>query len=240
MSWKLFLTACLSFCLFIISGVGCQGVNDNYTYSVELDFTGPDYTMGTDTHQYAYVAWIEDSDGTNLQNLYLCERVIGANGTKTLHGTALPYWHTTKYDEENPDDYPTVDGVTGASTQVSKTVTRNLKIDETTEFRVCFEIDRSKNENDSFTDRPAFIYKSGLITLSGLEDSYPLTLVAYMPNDTLDDYYDDEYTQLPKDDVTIPGFEAYAYLTSLSYIWDSGEEYSDDLVTGLTARIIEN
>ena len=214
--------------LFVLSGfTGCPEADTGgeEEFSIELNFSGPD----TSSYKAVYTAWIEDAQGNNLQNLYVCNTVLGIG--KTLTGTALPFWKTEKYSEEHPENFPTTDGVTGASVQGSFTIERTLNIGGTTRFRVCFEIDRSLNANDYFTDRPAFIYQSDLINLNALETSYDLDLTAYMPNGTLSG----TWSQNPKEGVTIPDFEAYAYLTSLEYIAPH-----DNLVTGLTAVISGN
>ena len=194
---------------------------DGGEYRVLLNFSGPSVSPAV-----VYVAWIENENGNNLQNLYICNSVLGIG--KTLTGVALPYWHTEKYSAATPDDFPPTDGLTGASTQVSKTISRDLSIGSETKFRLCFEIDRSLNANEYFTDRPSFIYKSEVIDLSALKSSYSLPLVAFMPNATLDG----TWSQKPRDGKTVTGFAAYAYLTDLTYIAPI-----DDMVTGLSAEV---
>lgn len=105
---------------------------------INFSFTGPAVSPNT-----VYCVWIEDEGGKNLQNLYVCNRVVDIGGS--LLGDDLPNWKTKKYPENKK-----IDGVTGASTQESKTVSRSLSVGSAKRFRVCFEIDRSRNGNAYF------------------------------------------------------------------------------------------
>ena len=185
------------------------GGSDNpISYRLTLNFPG----VSSVGWAAVYVAWIENESGENLQNIYICQKIVEDMTTNPgkLTGIALPYWAREK--TENTD-LENVDAVTGASIQDATEFVRTLAIGNETKFRVCFEIDRSKNNNDYFTDRPCFIYKSALIDLNNLQESYELTLEAFMPNDTKDS----SFGQNPplKD---IPGFEVWKYMTALQYI----------------------
>lgn len=180
--------------------------------TLELHYVGPSSNL-----RVVYAAWLEDAEGNNIQNLYICNYVVGI-GTSLL-GDGLPVWSTTKYPQNGQ-----IDGVTGASVQGEMTVARGLEAEMNQQVRICFEIDRSTNGNTYFTDRPSFLYRSGLIDLSNLStgDEYPLILYAWMGNDT--DH--STYGQIPTQN--IPGYEAYKLMTDLSYI-----ENHDDMVSSL-------
>ncbi|MBN1116902.1 MAG: hypothetical protein JXA77_06850 [Bacteroidales bacterium] len=182
--------------------------DDTPSYKVKLDFPG----VSSVGWAAVYVAWIENESGENLQNIYICQKIIEDMTTNTgvLTGIALPYWAREK---TGNTDLENVDAVTGASIQDATEFERTLALGDVTKFRVCFEIDRSKNNNDYFTDRPCFIYKSALIDLNNLQESYELTLEAFMPNDTKGSSFGQNP---PLQD--IPGFEVWKYMTSLQYI----------------------
>ena len=204
----------------IISAVlGVNSCSDTESPVVKLSFTGPD----PGKYKKVYVAWIEDENGKNLQNLWVCKSLISTR--HPLTGTALPYWKTEKY-TRNPD----VDGVTEASEMVQQKniISRKLKIGDARTFRVCLEIDKSLNENAHFNDRPSYIYKSPLIDLDNPEPQYDLVLDGWMANDTLSG----TWSQAPKNPV--PDFKAYSYRQDLKYIAPA-----DDLVTSLSAIIIQ-
>lgn len=179
--------------------------------TVTLEYAGPDFS----SWKALYAAWIEDEQGNNLQNLYVCTHVRAQN----LTGTVLPYWETVKRTQKNDD----IDEVTGASLQGANTVTRRLNLGGIQRFRVCFEIDRSRNDNDYFIDRPSFTYKSALINLSGLEGPYGLALHGWMSNDTTG-----TFSQAPT--TPIAGWNSYT-----SYIAETGTADSwSDMVTSLS------
>jgi hypothetical protein len=184
-------------------------------FSIRFDFQGPETDSNT-----VYVAWIEDEDGRNLQNLYVCNTLIFGG----LTGTADPYWKRDKYPGSS------VDGVTGASDDESPgfSVTRNLDIGSVRKFRVCFEIDRSWNSNDYFYDRPAFTYRSGTIDLDDLQARYDLGLYGWMSNDTTGT----PYGQQPKVAGSIPGWAPWEFMTDVSRLAPV-----DDMVSALTAVV---
>jgi len=155
------------------------------TPTLQLDFAyGID---GNTSGSNIYVAWIEDMDGNVIQNLVICNRVLGIG--KTLTNTALPFWKTFRYNAAQVD----LDAVTGAT--IAKTdfsVSRTFKSTTITKFKVCFETDRSFDINDWFTtDQPALLY-SAIVDLTKAQTSYSLTLEAWTPNegtkDTLSAY----------------------------------------------------
>lgn len=159
-----------------------------------------------------FIAWVEDEEGNNIQNLYICNKIKADMTTSpgTLLGVALPYWSREK---SASIEWDNVDGITGASTQTATGITRTLSAGEITKIRVCFEIDRSANENDYFTDRPCFIYKSELIDLTALEENYTLNFEGFMANDT----EHGTYGQTPPLQ-NIPGFEVWKFIPDATYV----------------------
>jgi hypothetical protein len=179
----------------------------NSKNKLTFNFQGPSVKSKT-----VYVCWIEDENGNNLQNIYVCNRTVNIGGG--LLGDDLPYWKKNK----SP-----VDGVTGASVQKSLNVTRIINIGNIRHFRVCFEIDRSENGNEYFYDRPSFIYRSDVIDLDKLQMSYSLNLYGWMANDNSNPK---KYSQQPKDKNKIPGFEQYKLMTDTSFIADTSDMVS--------------
>jgi hypothetical protein len=159
-----------------------------------------------------YVAWAEDSLGNNIQNIYICNSIVDdmTKNKNRLTGVALPYWSKTKTANT---DLSHVDAITGASVQKPTTIKSNIAIEPSQSFRVCMEIDRSVNGNAYFTDRPSFIYKTGLLTMDSLPGNFNLRLMGFMANDTKDK----KFGQTPPLQ-DIPGFEAWKYMENTEYL----------------------
>jgi len=150
--------------------------------TLQLDFAYG--TDGTSAYPNIYVAWIEDMNGSVIQNLVVCNRLLDG----TLTHTALPFWKTFRYDAAQV----ALDAVTGATIQKKDfSVSRVYKGGAITKFKVCFETDRSYDKNDWFGNQPALLY-SATVDLAKAQTSYPLALEAWTPNedtiDTLKDY----------------------------------------------------
>jgi hypothetical protein len=143
--------------------------------SLTLDFAyGEDGASG---YRNIYVAWIDDLSGNVIQNLVVCDRLVGIGGTLT--NTALPYWKTKRCDAEQVK----TDAVTGATkAKRDFTVAATLKDPAVTAFKVCFETDRSYDANDWFTDQPALLY-SATVNLAEPKRRYPLALEAWTANE---------------------------------------------------------
>lgn len=141
---------------------------------------------GASTYRNIYVAWIEDLSGNVIQNLVVCDRLVGIGGSLT--NTALPFWKTKRYNAEQVK----LDAVTGATkAKQNFTVSANLKDITVDAFKVCFETDRSYDENDWFTDQPALLY-SATVDRNAPKHTYALQLESWTPNEgtvsTLKDY----------------------------------------------------
>jgi hypothetical protein len=203
------------------------------SFTVQLVFQGPSVSPGV-----VYAAWIEDTSGNNLQNLYVCNRVLDINtGTGQigsgpgLEGDGIPNWLTKKYRPNTEyTNNQNVDGVTGASVQLSKTMSITLNIGTVTQFRVCFEIDRSTNSNSYFYDQPAYTYRSDVISLISITTSaiYPVNLYGWMANDTTGT----TYGQQPRDPLVVPEFQQYVLITDFTHV-----DSTNDMVTSLTATV---
>ncbi len=162
----------------------------------------------------AYVAWIEDLDGNNLQNLYICEKILKdiTSNPDQLLGEPLPYWRRIKSYVIDPS---LVDAITGASIQKSHSIIRTFYInDKNLKIKVCLEIDRSKNGNKYFEDRPSFIYKTDTIDFNTLESKYSLKLRAFMADNIATKGFAQNPPIKP-----IPDFSPYKYDTAIQYIF---------------------
>ena len=194
-------------------------------YEITLDFE-------SNGSYLVYACWIEDESGNNIQNFYICNSILGIG--KTLTGDAIPNWLTKKYIQNNDVDTVTGASVGNSSSNKHLNITRIYNSAVTVrKFRVCFEVDRSRNYNTYFdSDRPSFIYRTDLIDLdtSDLSLEYNLTLYGWMSNDTTG-----YYGQQPN--VTIPGFAQYTLMTgaaNLQYIEAGG---LDPMVTSLKVTV---
>jgi hypothetical protein len=178
-----------------IAGVSKSTVS-NYRINLKFEHNTPPSGSGN----VVYACWIEDEDGNFIQNIYVCNRLLG----DMLTGTAIPRWKTT--------DYPLdIDTVSGASIDDNLDYTTDLN-DTSRKFRVFFEVDHSWNGNDYFYDRPSFIYRSGSIDINNLvSPGYELDLIGWMSNDT----EGSGVGQQPK--TAIAGFEQYKLMELPAY-----------------------
>jgi len=185
MNIKLFVIIILVACVLPLSCKQSTTPETTPTTTTPLTSSTPptlqlDFAYGTDgstTSPNVYVAWVEDMDGNVIQNLAVCNRLLGIGGALT--NTALPFWKTFRYSAAQV----ALDAVTGATIQKKDfSVTRALKSATITKFKVCFETDRSFDKNDWFTDQPALLY-SAIVDLTNPQTSYPLTLEAWTPNE---------------------------------------------------------
>ena len=152
-----------------------------YRIAVKRATAGPrvtvNFTYGQDnssSFNNIYAIWLEKEDGTLIQNLYVCNRLLPGGG---LTNTALPHWSCNKYDAAE------VDGVSGATKKKQDfTVSGYLKDDDIGKFRICFESDHSFDPNDWFSDQPALLY-SALVDRSALASPYTLEFEAWTPNE---------------------------------------------------------
>ncbi len=150
-----------------------EGVPSSSSINIEITYT---QGTGSFSRSIVYVIWIENQAGNNIQNLYVCERLVG-KGNGPLTGTALPYWKTNKYPGSS------IDGVTGATEKGNFVLTRNLANFGIRKFKIYMELDRSFDENDWFKDQPALIYSTSEIDLDNLQPQYDFSPVGWSPNE---------------------------------------------------------
>jgi hypothetical protein len=142
------------------------------TYNLQLQ-----YTHGNSLYNNIYVIWLESDDGSFLQNLKVCERLV--NGY-SLTNTALPYWKIHKLPVSDATEVSAVTGATLRNQNFS--FTAQLRTGAPKKFRIFFETDRSFDANDWFTDQPAQLY-SALIDLDSSTTVYDLSFYGWTPNE---------------------------------------------------------
>jgi hypothetical protein len=120
------------------------------------------------TPKIVYTMWLENSEHTFIQNLFICNKIYN----KTLTGTALPYWTINKR------PYSDIDGLSGATIHPEFSITRLVEKEATSEFTVYVEIDHSWDRNDWFNDQPALLYAAA-INLNSAQKQYSLVPVGW-------------------------------------------------------------
>lgn len=143
------------------------------SYSLTISFqygTTPPHTGGSGKNVYAI--WIENSDRSFIQNLYICTRLTDGS----LTGTALPYWKTKVYTDSDCDSTE-VNAVTGATAALQDfTVIKSLKDLTKRQFTVYYETDQSYEPNDWFAkNQPAILYSAYIDIDDVSVTSYELT-----------------------------------------------------------------
>lgn len=123
-----------------------------------------------------YVIWMEDTAGSFIQNLFICQKLITGGTT----GTALPFWKTNKYSISSSSEVDAVTSATKANTDFL--VTAVLKDSSIRNFNLYFESDRSYDINDWFSDQPALLYSVN-IDLDDNINEYELTPIGWTPNE---------------------------------------------------------
>jgi hypothetical protein len=156
-------------------GTSSSSSSSSSSSGVNIEVT---YTQGTANFSYpiVYVIWIENQSGDNIQNLYVCERLVGG-GAGGLHGTALPYWKTHKYPGTE------IDGVTGATETGDFTLNSILSDASIRKFKIYMEVDHSYDGNDWFNDQPALIYSTPEIDLDNLQPQYSFNPIGWVRNE---------------------------------------------------------
>jgi hypothetical protein len=182
------------------------------------------YTKGSAnfSSSIVYVIWVENESKNYIQNLYICNSILGIG--KTLTGTALPYWKMNKY----PDSE--VDGVTGATQKNTDfSVTKTLADNTIRQFKIYMEVDHSFDSNDWFNDQPALLY-STTVDLDNLQAEYTFNAVGWTRNDnesgsTSNKFKDDP----PHTSPTIGQLQSeLRYITNTMVAGTFGGEYTDN------------
>lgn len=150
--------------------------------TLQLDFTYGTTLSGSGNN--VYTIWIENSDRSFIQNLYICTKLT--NGTLT--GTVLPYWHVNVLGKSDTTE---VDAVTGATlARQNFTVTKQLKDPAKRQFKIYFETDQSWEVNDWFLkDQPSIVYCASVDLDSGVT-SYTLNPIGWTVYEYTNIYYD--------------------------------------------------
>ena len=130
----------------------------------------------TGNYSNIYVVWLENTSSNFIQNIAVCERLVN---DYVLQGIALPYWKMNKY----PSSKTEADTISGATkARQDFTVTFALKNPSIKQFRIYFEIDRSYESNEWFSDQPAILYYVD-VDLNTSVKSYDLNFQGWTPND---------------------------------------------------------
>ncbi len=145
---------------------GQQTIVVNFEYGTDLAPTA---------YKNIYTIWLENQSGF-IQNICVCKKLINGG----LTGTALPYWKVNKYPISSSSEIDAVTSATKANTSFS--VSTQLKDSSVRKFTLYFEIDRSFEPNDWFTDQPALLYSAD-INLDGNTSEYELTPLGWTPNE---------------------------------------------------------
>lgn len=129
-------------------------------------------SLSPTAYKNIYVIWIENKEESYLQNIFICNKLINGG----LTGTALPYWKLNKY----PASVDAVSSATKANQDFS--VSAELSDITIRKFTVYFEVDRSFDPNDWFSDQPALLYEAEIDLDSGVTE-YEMTPVGWTPNE---------------------------------------------------------
>ena len=123
-----------------------------------------------------YAIWMEEPASGFLQHIFTCQKLIDDLAVNTtISGTALPYWNEHIYNSA-------ADTITGATRAKSDfTVSAQMNSLETRTFSVWFEIDRSWEENDWFSDQPSLIFKADVDLDDGV-DTYTMDFYGWSSN----------------------------------------------------------
>jgi len=140
----------------------------NFEYGIDLSPTA---------YKNIYIIWIEDKPSSFIQNISVCQKLVQGG----LTGTALPYWKINKYPISSSSEIDAVTSATKANTNFS--VSAVLKDNTIRKFVLYFEIDRSYEPNDWFSDQPALLY-SAFINLDESTSTYELLPLGWTPNES--------------------------------------------------------
>jgi len=133
-------------------------------------------SLSPKAYKNIYVIWIENQSSSYLQNMVVCNKLIDGG----LTGTALPYWKNNKLPISSKTEVDAVTSATKANTDFSVSV--ELKDTTIRKFKVYFEIDRSFEPNDWFSDQPAILYVADIDLDSGITE-YEMSLAGWTPNE---------------------------------------------------------
>lgn len=179
---------------------GCNK-NDEGSGNLELDFQFAVRGAPYDNYN-VYVAWIENTESGFIQNITVCKKLVN----NSLTGIVLPFWKINKY----PLSKNEADAISSATIQ-DKSFKKyfNLKDSSIKKFTIYFELDRSNEYNDWFTDKraqgapnyvqdqPAILYKADVDLDDTAVKIHELKLYAWTPNDQTERIIADMKTGTP-------------------------------------------
>jgi hypothetical protein len=139
----------------------------NFEYGIDLSPTA---------YKNIYVTWLEGTTTDYIQNIYICQKLV----TGGLTGIALPFWKINKFPAFSKSEIDAITSATMANTNFS--VSTVLKDTSERKFVLLFEVDRSYDPNDWFTDQPALLY-SAKIDLDESTSLYELLPSGWTPNE---------------------------------------------------------
>lgn len=127
-----------------------------------------------------HVAWIENRDESFFRYLFTSRYLLNGSAISNIpNKKTCPYWRTGLYETSLDDGIDAMSGPTkkpeGANTGFSSTIA--IPAGSPSRFTVYFEIDRSYDGNDWWTDQPAILYAAD-IDLSGGEAQITVSLAA--------------------------------------------------------------
>jgi hypothetical protein len=230
-----FLSILLCFLYFtVLAGNTDHGpLGDPGNIEIEVSYTKGSANFG---YSIVYVIWIENETENFIQNLYVCNTVLGIG--KTLTGTALPYWKMNKYPSSE------VDGVTGATQKnINFSISKTLADNSIRQFKIFFEVDHSFDGNDWFVDQPALLYSAD-VDLDDLQAEYALVPIGWTRNDNISGRTSNKFKDDPPH-TSPPIGELQSELRYITHKMDGtgfGDEYTDNtaatnIVGSLKAKI---
>lgn len=121
-------------------------VNSKDGVKMELNFQFVNRGAAYGGSSNIYVSWIENTETNFIQNIIVCKRLVN----NKLTGIILPYWKVNKY----PCSKAEADAISSPTIKdASFNVDFTLKDPSIKKFSVYFELDRSNEYNDWFTDK---------------------------------------------------------------------------------------
>jgi hypothetical protein len=180
MKTKVKLLILISISAFALSSNTSSKVNHlNTAESESSDTITVNFEFGehfsTTVWSNIYVTWMENTSSDFIQNISICQKLVSGG----LTGIALPYWKINKYPQSESSEVDAVTSATIANADFS--VTAVLKDPEIRNFVLYFEVDRSYEPNDWFSDQPALLYAAN-INLDDEISEYELSPVGWTPN----------------------------------------------------------
>lgn len=125
----------------------------------------------TTSYANIYVAWIENQDRSCIQYITSCAKLLNHSNIESKD--ACPYWRKGLYETPADDGIDARSGATEKNKNFEKRIT--LPAGSPSRFTVFFEIDRSFDGNDWWTDQPAILYAAD-VDLSGGETQKTVSL----------------------------------------------------------------